>query len=131
VDSWGVDFVLLAKDESQMGLPVAYRDSRTDGMMKTLFKRIPSETIYEKTGIAFLKFNSIYQLLALAERKSEALKHAAHFLMIPDYFHYLFTGRITNEYTMPRLRRALPQDQNMGRGYFQGHWRYRRRFCIR
>ncbi|HOK96491.1 MAG TPA: rhamnulokinase [Anaerohalosphaeraceae bacterium] len=99
VDSWGVDFVLLARDETQMGLPVAYRDSRTDGMMETLFKRIPSETIYEKTGIAFLKFNSIYQLLALAEKKSEALKNAAHFLMIPDYFHYLFTGKLTNEYT--------------------------------
>jgi rhamnulokinase len=99
VDSWGVDFVLLAKDESLMGLPVAYRDTRTDGMMETLFKRIPSEKIYEKTGIAFMKFNSIYQLLALAEQKSEALKNAAHFLMIPDYFHYLFTGKITNEYT--------------------------------
>jgi rhamnulokinase len=99
VDSWGVDFVLLAEDESLMGLPVAYRDSRTDGMMQTLFKRIPAETIYEKTGIAFMKFNSIYQLLALAEQKSEALKHARHFLMIPDYFHYLFTGKITNEYT--------------------------------
>ncbi|MCI0498919.1 MAG: rhamnulokinase [Planctomycetales bacterium] len=99
VDSWGVDFVLLAGDESPMGLPVAYRDSRTDGMMETLFKRIPSEKIYEKTGIAFMKFNSIYQLLALAEQKSEALKNAAHFLMIPDYFHYLFTGRMTNEYT--------------------------------
>ena len=99
VDSWGVDFVLLAEDESLMGLPVAYRDDRTDGMMETLFKRIPAQTIYEKTGIAFMKFNSIYQLLALAEQKSEALKNAKHFLMIPDYFHYLFTGKITNEYT--------------------------------
>lgn len=99
VDSWGVDFALLAGDESLMGLPVAYRDSRTDGMMETLFQRIPAETIYEKTGIAFMKFNSIYQLLALSEQKSLALKNAKHFLMIPDYFHYLFTGKITNEYT--------------------------------
>jgi rhamnulokinase len=99
VDSWGVDFVLLAEDESLMGLPVAYRDSRTDGMMETLFKRMPAETVYEKTGIQFMKFNSIYQLLALAEQKSQALKNAKHVLMIPDYFHYLFTGKITNEYT--------------------------------
>lgn len=99
VDSWGVDFALLAEDQTLMGLPVAYRDSRTDGMIEKLSKRIPAEKIYEKTGIAFMKFNSIYQLLALAEQKSEALKNARHFLMIPDYFHYLFTGKITNEYT--------------------------------
>lgn len=36
VDSWGVDFVLLAEDQSLMGLPVAYRDNRTDGMMEAL-----------------------------------------------------------------------------------------------
>jgi len=67
--------------------------------METLFKRIPAATIYEKTGIAFLKFNSIYQLMAMVEQNSEVIKHAQHFLMIPDYFHYLFTGKITNEYT--------------------------------
>lgn len=100
VDSWGVDFALLAEDESLMGLPVAYRDSRTDGMMEKLFERIPSETVYEKTGIAFMKFNSIYQLLALSTQQSQALKNANHFLMVPDYFHYLFTGKFTNEYTI-------------------------------
>ncbi len=100
VDSWGVDFALLAEDETLMGLPVAYRDDRTDGMMEKLFEKIPSKTIYEKTGIAFLKFNSIYQLLALSSQNSEAIKNARHFLMVPDYFHYLFTGKMTNEYTI-------------------------------
>lgn len=107
VDSWGVDFVLLAGDESMMGLPVAYRDSRTDGMMEKLFEKIPSEKVYEKTGIAFLKFNSIYQLLALSSQKSEALRNAKHFLMVPDYFHYLFTGKITNEYTIASTSQGL------------------------
>ena len=57
VDSWGVDFALLAEDESLMGLPVGYRDSRTDGMMEKLFERMPKETVYRKTGIQFMKFN--------------------------------------------------------------------------
>ncbi len=107
VDSWGVDFALLAEDESLMGLPVAYRDDRTNGMMETLFKRMPAEKVYDKTGIQFMKFNSIYQLLAMAEQKSEALKNAKHFLMIPDYFHYLFTGKITNEYTNASTTQGL------------------------
>jgi rhamnulokinase len=68
-------------------------------MMEDMFKRIPKEKVYEKTGIQFMKFNSLYQLLALSEQKSTALKNAKHFLMIPDFFHYLYTGKITNEYT--------------------------------
>ena len=99
VDSWGVDFALLAADESLMGLPVGYRDSRTDGMMDKLFERMPKEKVYEKTGIQFMKFNSIYQLLSLSQDKKPYLPLVKDFLMIPDYFHYLFTGQKTNEYT--------------------------------
>ncbi len=99
VDSWGVDFALLADDESLMGLPVGYRDKRTDGMMEKLFEKVPKETVYEKTGIQFMKFNSIYQLFSLAQNEKPYLPLVKDFLMVPDYFHYLFTGQKTNEYT--------------------------------
>jgi rhamnulokinase len=99
VDSWGVDFALLAEDGSLMGLPVGYRDSRTDGMMERMFERVPKQKVYEKTGIQFMKFNSIYQLLSLTEDKKPFLPLVKDFLMIPDYFHFLFTGKKTNEYT--------------------------------
>ena len=99
VDSWGVDFALLAEDESLMGLPVGYRDSRTDGMMEKLFEKIPKEKVYEKTGIQFMKLNTIYQLLSLSEAKKPFLPLVKDFLMIPDYFHFLFTGIKTNEYS--------------------------------
>ena len=99
VDSWGVDFALLAADESLMGLPVGYRDKRTDGMMEKLFEKVSKETIYEKTGIQFMKFNSIYQLFSLSQDKKPYLPLVKDFMMIPDYFHYLFTGQKTNEYT--------------------------------
>lgn len=107
VDSWGVDFVLLAEDQTLLGLPVAYRDGRTEGMMEKMFQKIPAEKIYEKTGIQFMVFNSLFQLLALSEQNSAALQHAAHFLMVPDYFHYLFTGKITNEYTEATTSQCL------------------------
>lgn len=99
VDSWGVDFALLAEDGSLMGLPVGYRDSRTDGMMEKMFEKVPKDKVYEKTGIQFMKFNSIYQLLSLSEDKKPFLPLVKDFLMIPDYFHFLFTGKKTNEYT--------------------------------
>ncbi len=100
VDTWGVDFALLADDKAMMGLPVAYRDTRTDGMIDEMCSRVPKEKIYEKTGIAFMKFNTLYQLLALSQQNSSTLKNAKHLLFVPDYFHYLFTGKITNEYTI-------------------------------
>ena len=99
VDSWGVDFALLAEDESLMGLPVGYRDSRTDGMMEKLFEKMPKEKVYEKTGIQFMKLNTIYQLLSLSENKKPFLPLVKDFLMVPDYFHFLFTGIKTNEYS--------------------------------
>ncbi len=99
VDSWGVDFALLAEDDSLMGLPIGYRDSRTDGMMEKLFEKMPKEKVYEKTGIQFMKFNTIYQLLSLSEDKKPFLPLVKDFLMIPDYFHFLFTGIQTNEYS--------------------------------
>ena len=33
IDTWGVDYVLLDKNGQRVGLPVAYRDKRTDGVM--------------------------------------------------------------------------------------------------
>ena len=112
VDSWGVDFVLLAEDGSQLGLPVAYRDSRTDGMMEKLFKKVPQQEVYEKTGIAFMKFNSLYQLFSLAQGKASFLPLVRHFLMISDYFHYLFTGEKTNEFSNASTTQML----NLGTG---------------
>ena len=50
VDSWGVDFALLAADESLMGLPVAYRDKRNDGMMEKLFEKVKKFVRREMKG---------------------------------------------------------------------------------
>ncbi|MDL0437341.1 FGGY family carbohydrate kinase, partial [Niallia sp. SS-2023] len=44
-------------------------------------------------------FNTMYQLRALQKTDQESLDKAATFLMIPDYFHYLLTGKAVNEYT--------------------------------
>lgn len=107
VDTWGVDFVLLAEDETLMGQPVAYRDRRTDGMMEKMFEAMGAATIYDKTGIQFMKINTLYHLKALSEQKSAALKNAKYFLMVPDYFHYLFTGKVTNEYTEASTSQCL------------------------
>jgi len=99
VDSWGVDFGLLDGSEKLVELPVTYRDNRTDGVMEGFLQRIPRSSIYERTGIQFLPFNTLYQLAAMAESGDPALKLARHLLLIPDLVHHHLTGERTTEFT--------------------------------
>ena len=99
IDTWAVDFVLLDKELHRISDAVAYRDHRTDGMMEKVFNRITREEIYQKTGIQFQPFNTIYQLTAIQQNQPDVLDNAAYLLMIPDYLNYLLTGKISNEYT--------------------------------
>ncbi|MGN7941201.1 MULTISPECIES: rhamnulokinase [Bacillaceae] len=99
IDTWAVDFVLLDDENQLVTDAVAYRDPRTDGVMEEVFKKIPKEKLYLETGIQFQKFNTIYQLYALKLKSPDVLKEAKSFLMIPEYFNFLLTGKKANEYT--------------------------------
>ena len=99
IDTWGVDFVILDGKDRMLGKAVSYRDSRTNGMMEKVFGIMAKEKIYEKTGIQFMEFNTLFQLYALNLKNKELLEKAETFLMIPDYLNYLLTGEKINEIT--------------------------------
>ncbi len=99
IDTWAVDFVLLDGNGGRIGDAVAYRDGRTQGMDEEVYQIIPEAELYAATGIQKQIFNTIYQLMALRKQNSEELDKARTMLMIPDYFHYLLTGRAVQEYT--------------------------------
>ncbi len=99
IDTWGVDFVLLDENDKMLGPAVAYRDSRTEGIDREVYKFIPEKELYERTGIQKQPFNTIYQLMAVKVRQPELLKRAKALLMIPDYFNFLLTGIKAQEYT--------------------------------
>ncbi|MCR5278479.1 MAG: rhamnulokinase, partial [Lachnospiraceae bacterium] len=99
IDTWGVDFVLLDENDKMLGPAVAYRDSRTEGIDKDVYKAIPEDELYARTGIQKQPFNTIYQLMAVKVKQSELLNKAHAMLMIPDYFNFLLTGVKAQEYT--------------------------------
>lgn len=99
VDTWGVDFVLLDGEGRRIGNAVAYRDGRTRGMDQEVYKLIPEEELYARTGIQKAIFNTIYQLMALKTKRPEQLERAETLLMMPDYFHYMLSGVAATEYT--------------------------------
>ena len=100
VDTWGVDFGLIGRDGSLLGLPYMYRDSRTDGMMEQTFKLVQRDSVFENTGIQFMQINSLYQLVSMAQGKSPLLDVAETLLFMPDLFNYLFTGVRKSEFSI-------------------------------
>ena len=99
VDTWGVDFVLLDKNDNVLGNTVGYRDHRTEGMDKEVYKAISLKDLYSRTGIQKADYNTIYQLMAVKKKHPEYLEQAETLLHVPDYFHFLLTGQKTCEYT--------------------------------
>ncbi|HLS91018.1 MAG TPA: FGGY family carbohydrate kinase, partial [Limnochordia bacterium] len=99
IDSWGVDYGLLTSDGSLVGLPYHYRDGRTDGVMERAFAIVPQSEIFRQTGIQFLQFNTLFQLLATKERQPRLLEAAERLLMMGELFTYLLTGRAVGEFT--------------------------------
>jgi rhamnulokinase len=99
VDTWGVDFALLDRQGALLSNPHHYRDSRTEGMIEKAFQRLPREEIFERTGIQFMRMNSLYQLLSMALSSSPFLEAAETLLMIPDLFNYWLSGRTLCEFT--------------------------------
>ncbi len=99
IDTWGVDFVLLDKENKVIGKTIGYRDHRTQGMDEEVYKLIPEDELYARTGIQKAIYNTIYQLMAVKTLHPEHLEAAASLLMIPDYFHYKLSGKKVQEYS--------------------------------
>jgi len=107
VDTWGVDFALLDRDGGLLGLPYAYRDSRTAGAMSEFLERVPRSQIYEWTGVQFLNFNTLFQLYAMVRDRSPILEGAAALLFMPDLFNYFLTRKKTSELTIASTSQLL------------------------
>jgi len=99
VDTWGVDFAFLGGDGSLLANPVCYRDARTRGMLAAAEAIVPRAEIFAATGLQFMEINSLYQLLSLQKRNATVLGAAGRLLMIPDIFHWLLSGQVSNEHT--------------------------------
>ncbi len=97
IDTWGVDYALLDENDQVIGGTYCYRDFRTEATIPQVHSILPFAKLYERTGIQFASFNTVYQLLD--DVKSGRMAKAKAFLMLPDYFHFRLTGVKKQEYT--------------------------------
>lgn len=98
-DTWGVDYVLLDRNDDLVGPCFHYRDRRTNEIFPEAFRRLSQAAIFEETGLQFMEINTAYQLLAMRLEGSPLLDIAERFLMVPDYLHWQLSGEKCNEYT--------------------------------
>lgn len=107
IDTWGVDFGLIDENGDLIGNPVHYRDVRTEGIPEEVFKEINKESLYDKTGIQIMNFNTLFQLYYLSKYKSDLLKRADKMLFMPDLLSYFLTGVKKNEFTISSTSQML------------------------
>ena len=107
IDTWGVDFGLLDKQGQLLQNPVHYRDARTKGVMEEVFKIVPKADLYQRTGIQFQPFNTIFQIWALKNQRPDILALADRLVLMPDLFAYLLTGVLQAERTMASTGQLL------------------------
>lgn len=111
IDTWAVDYVLVDEDGKKLHDPVSYRDGRTSKAIANLTSALPKQYIYEKTGIQFQNFNTLYQLYS--DDKND-LECADKIMMIPDYIGYVLTGNAVTEVTNASTTQML----NLRQGLF-------------
>ena len=92
VDSWGVDYVWSGLGQEMLAPAYIYRDSRTDATFASGTARAGREKIFAETGIQFMTFNTLYQLIADLETSAALVRSADGFLCIADYLNFLFSG---------------------------------------
>lgn len=100
VDTWGVDFGLIDEFGCLLENPIHYRDRRTKGILDEAFQLIPREELYAITGIQFMELNTVFQLLALKNKRPHILERADKMLFLPDLFTYMLTGKKVTEYSI-------------------------------
>ncbi len=113
VDTWGVDFGLIDENGTLIENPCHYRDKRNEGVLEKACKILPKKDIYFNTGIQFLPFNSLYQLLAYKWQKPDVLSRAYKLLFMPDLVVYFLTGAVSAEYTIASTSQMM--DMKTGR----------------
>lgn len=96
VDSWAVDYALLA-DGQRLGQVRHYRDPRNERAVPELEKHFDRAELFDRNGLQFLPFNTVYQLEA--ERAQSRLRDADALLLVPDYINWLLTGVARCEWT--------------------------------
>ena len=98
VDTWGVDYGLLDRKRLPAGQPAVLPDVLTRDLV--FYQTVPFETLFARSGIGAMNFNTLFQLCRRRAEGDVALEQAETMLLMPDLLGYFFTGEKKSEYTI-------------------------------
>lgn len=97
IDTWAVDYGLLDEGGRLIGNPASYRSARCGVGASEVLDRWDSSWLYERNGLQFQPFNTLFQRVAdRGERRADCARTA---LLIPDLLAYWLTGQARSELT--------------------------------
>lgn len=108
IDTWGCDVAFFGKAGQLNALPLCYRDSFTDGAVERYTSsHMNAEALYERTGIQFMNFNTLFQFDTMRRDNFSVMKNPVTINFIPDALIYLLTGKCICEYTVASTSQLL------------------------
>ncbi len=107
VDTWGVDYVMLDRN-GRLAFPThAYRDQRTEPLLKKIKSTGQDRALYDWTGIPAINYNTGLQLAETVTAFPHLKEVVDRVLFLPDYFNYLLCGAMANEVSIASTGQLL------------------------
>ena len=97
VDAWVSDFGIVDAHGDMKGLPVFYRDRRTNGMPAEVEKVISYRELYGLTRQRKTQDTTLCQMIALLKERPDAFKEGDRIMHLGDLLMYFFSGRVCSE----------------------------------
>lgn len=107
IDTWGVDFGLLASNGELLTNPYSYRNPKNKMGMERALQNITSENLFQKTGVETAPINTLFQLFTLKTEHPHLLEMADQLLLMPNLLAYFFCGEKNNEFTISTTTQLL------------------------
>ena len=115
VDAWAVDYGLLDATGVLLRAPAHHRDPRTNASFAAVTAQMDPWSIYQRSGVALLTFNTLFQLVA----DGGSLREADSLLLIPDLVGFLLSGVRAWEMTNASTTQLLDRHRHWDDGLFE------------
>jgi len=111
IDTWGLDFGLLA-DGELLRDPVSYRDPESTATREQVFEAVGERRLFDATGITNWNTpNTLWQLHTIAEREPELLEESDGLLMMPQLLSARIGGVPAGEVTIASTTQMVDPEE--------------------
>jgi len=111
IDTWGLDFGLLA-DGELLRDPVSYRDPGSTATREQVFEAVGERRLFDATGITNWNTpNTLWQLHTIAEREPERLEETDGLLMMPQLLSARIGGVPAGEVTIASTTQMVDPEE--------------------